>query len=206
MSSTILTRTAVLATAAIAWIVSLGCGGGGGEPSIELDALAAIAAEVDVPGTSLGERTSTDKEMLWEGLQDTEHTDGWVGEYREEFVDVQPGIERIIIFVDVYDSEDAAQDRSEAEPRLVQEFLFDSLSPSVVVERFDIDLGDGSCGAFSIKFPAIIPQYEVYCSAGTTAVFARTIGTDEGAATELAQRLAADLTSAIQDAPPPTSQ
>jgi hypothetical protein len=177
------------------------CGGGDDDEStIALDQLNSIAATEQVDGTQLNQEIIEDEEQLWEAVRDGDYAGGWKGGYRAQYDDVAGDIERVEVSIDVYEKGNEAQRRAAAEQRLNDEFLKKSLAPTVIVAEFDDQTGIDSCSAFSIEHPQIIPQYEVYCVEGTTVVFAKAIGTNEAAATEMATRLAKGITEALQAA------
>jgi hypothetical protein len=196
---------ALLAVIIAAALVSACGGNDNDESSIELDQLTSIAGVEAVDGRQLNEEIIKNKDALWEAVVENDLTDGWNGGYRAQYVEVAGDLERVEVSIDVYGSSNAAQRRAAAEWRLNDDFLKESLSPAVVVEEFDDETGIESCSALSIKHPAIIPQYEVYCYEGTAVVFAKAIGTDEAIAIDTATRLAKGITEALQAAEPEPS-
>jgi hypothetical protein len=176
------------------------CGGGTDESTIALEQLTSIASTESVDGTQLAEEIIEDEERLWEAVRDGDYAGGWKGGYRAQYTDVAGDIQRVEVSIDVYETKNEAQRRAAAEQRLNDEFLKDSLAPTVVVEEFEDETGIEACSALSITHPAIVPQYEVYCVEGTAIVFAKAIGTNEATATEAATRLAKGITEAIQAA------
>ena len=178
------------------------CDGGGSDddPTVELDQLTSIADVEQVDGRQLNEEIIEEKEQLWEAVTENDYADGWRGGYRAQYTEVAGGIERVEVSIDVYDSSSRAQERAAVERRLNDDFLSQSLSPAVVVEEFEDDTGLDSCSAISIKHPAIVPQFEVYCHEGTSVVFAKAISANELDAIALATELAGGITNALQEA------
>jgi hypothetical protein len=194
-------RLSLAATAIVLGGLVAACGGDGGdERSVELDQLTSIAGAEQVEGTRLNEEIIEDEARRWEAELEDNYSAGWEGGYRAQYTDVEGDIVRVEVSIDLYDSVEKAEERASVERRLNDDFLSDSLSASVVVEEFEEETGIDSCAALSIKHPAIVPQFEVYCHEGATVIFAKAISTNEDNAIALATRLAGEITKAMQEA------
>jgi hypothetical protein len=195
-------RGCIAAAAGLALIAfAAACGSGGGDSDgVRLEDLPTFAASSPVTGgTRLDERTIESKEDLSDLVIEAGLDKKWTGGYRAQYIDLSPGLQRLHVDIDVYESRSAAQERSDGEIRANDEFFKESLSPAVEVQEIPVDV-DAACSGLSIKLELIVPQYEVFCRTGTVVVLVRAIGNDEDEAIAKASQIASDLTLAIDAA------
>jgi hypothetical protein len=194
-------RCCIGAAVAVVALAAAACGGSDEENPYTVDQLAGFVTDLAAAGSGEIGYAEMGPGDISQHVSENAIGREWIGGHRMTQLEPAPGIDRILVTVELYDDEDEAIRRQENEASTLFELFQRAASDAARVD-FDASGAGEGCQGLGVDAGPIVNQYQVHCRVGTLFIWARTLTQDEAAGQQLAIEAAREVVQRAQAALP----